>query len=54
MDQDHVYSTHSAWCLKYPQCNLMPLSDITGGSLSDYMQIPRELQMVLHYYFHIM
>ena len=29
----------------------VPLGDITGSNLSDYMQLPRESQNALHYFF---
>ena len=36
-----AYNTHNA---------ALPLSDITGGNLSDYMQLPLDLQKTLHYF----
>ena len=32
---------------------MQPLSDITGGYLSDYMQLLLEPQKALYYFFHI-
>ena len=40
-----AYVTHNAtW----------PISDITGGNLSDYMQLPLEPQKALYYFLHIL
>ena len=37
------FSLYTCWHLHYPQCNWKPLSDINGGYLSVYMQLPMEL-----------
>ena len=39
-----AYITHNA---------TYQLNDITGGNLSDYMQIPLEPQQASHYFFHM-
>ena len=36
------------WRLHFPQCTL---SDITGGTLSDYMQLSLEPQKAFDYFF---
>ena len=44
-DFGQFFSTHSS-CITH-----QPLSDNTGGSLSDYMQLPLEPQKALYYFF---